>query len=229
MALALASAPRPVGGLYLLRQAKSVHPAVRNWTPKSPLGFAVLKALPYLPEDLRLELVDRISSSGVMSSSLRLKAIRRLRDYKQGRILRRDLVIEDYGVVGTRQVVDNGCGFIVDAFADSVELENMKYHGLGTGTTAEASNQTALITELTTEYTGNVRATGTTTEASQKVYETVATNTLDGTPGAALREHGIFSANASGVLLDRTLFDAITLSSGDGLQSTYDLTFSSGG
>jgi len=57
----------------------------------------------------------------------------------------------------------------------------------------------------------------------------VATNTLDGTPGAALREHGIFSASTSGVMLDRTLYSAITLSSGDALQSTYELTFSSGG
>ena len=105
----------------------------------------------------------------------------------------------------------------------------MKYHGLGTGSSSEAVGDTALGTELTSEYTGNVRATGTTAEgASANIYSTVATNTLDGTPGAALREHGIFSANSSGVLLDRTVYGAITLSSGDALQSTYQLTFTAG-
>lgn len=120
-------------------------------------------------------------------------------------------------------------GYIVDAFQNIVELENMKYHGLGTGSTAENQTDTALVTELTTEYTGNVRATGTTTETSANIYSTVATNTLDGTPGAALREHGIFSASTVGVLLDRSVYGAITLSSGDSLQSTYNLTLTAGG
>lgn len=133
------------------------------------------------------------------------------------------------GLAGTKVVTDVGVAYIVDAFQNSVELENMKYAGLGTGTTAEAAADTALVTELTTEYTGNVRATGTTTEgATANIYRTVATNTLDGTPGAALREHGVFSASTVGVLLDRTVYSAITLSSGDGLQSTYDLTLTAG-
>jgi len=133
------------------------------------------------------------------------------------------------GLVGLKVVTTVGVGFIVDAFQNLVELETEKYHGLGTGSTAEAAGDTALVTELMTEYTGNVRATGTTAEASATVYRTVATNTLDGTPGAALREHGLFSADAVGVLFDRTVYGAITLVSGDGLQSTYDGTFSAGG
>jgi hypothetical protein len=129
------------------------------------------------------------------------------------------------GLAGFRVVTDVGVGYIVDAWQNSVELENMKYHGLGTGSTAEAAGDTALVTELTTEYTGNVRATGSTTEgASANIFRTLGTNTLDGTPGAALREHGIFSASTVGVLLDRTVFAAITLSSGDSLASTYDHT-----
>lgn len=132
------------------------------------------------------------------------------------------------GLAGTRVVTTVGAGYIVDAFQNSVELENQKFHSLGTGSTAEAVGDTALVTELTTEYTGDVRATGTTTETSANIYRTVATNTLDGTPGAALREHGIHSASTAGVLLDRTVYAAITLSSGDGLQSTYDLTFTAG-
>ena len=147
------------------------------------------------------------------------------------KVLKANGQIVDYGMVGCRVVTTAGVNFIVDAFQNTVEVENLKYHGLGTGSTAEASGDTALVTELTTEYTGNVRATGTTTEgASANIYRTVATNTLDGTPGAALREHGVFdqAATGGGTLLDRTVFAAITLSSGDSLQTTYDLTFTAG-
>lgn len=139
----------------------------------------------------------------------------------------------DYGIASLRVVTTVGVGYIVDAFQNSVEMENQKFHALGTGTNAEASGDTALQTELTTEYTGNVRATGTTTEgASANIYRTVGTNTLDsGTP--AVTEHGILSqaATGGGVLLDRSVFSAINLvgANGDGLQTTYDLTFSAGG
>lgn len=135
------------------------------------------------------------------------------------------------GLASFRVVTTAGVNFIVDAFQNSTELENLKYHGIGTGSTAEAAGDTALVTELTTEYTGNVRATGSTTEgASANIYRTVGTNTLDGNPAGALREHGIFdqAATGGGTLLDRTVFAAITLSSGDSLQSTYDHTQTAG-
>ncbi len=137
--------------------------------------------------------------------------------------------ILDLGVVSCRVVTTTGCGFIVDAFQNLVELENMKYHGFGTGSNAEASANTALHTELTTEYaSNNVRPTGTTTEASATVYRTVATLSPDAT--VAITEHGIFdqASNAGGVLLDKSLFSAINLISGDSLATTYDLTFTAG-
>lgn len=145
-------------------------------------------------------------------------------------VLRADGTEIPMGLASLRVVTDTGVGFIVDAFQNSVELETMKYHGLGTGTTAESASQTALVTELSTQYSpDSTRATGTTTEASSNVYRTVGTNTLDGS--AAVTEHGIFSAATAGtgVLLDRSVFSALNLVSGDGLSTTYDLTFSSGG
>src|SRR5262245_60376473 len=73
----------------------------------------------------------------------------------------------DYGLASMRVVTDTGVGFIVDSFQNLTELENMKFHGLGTGGTAEAATQTALVTELTTAYNpDNTRATGTTAEAA---------------------------------------------------------------
>lgn len=137
----------------------------------------------------------------------------------------------DFGVVSMRVVTDVGVGFIVDAFQNLVELENMKFHGYGTGGTAEAASQTGLTTELTTQYVvDNTRPTGTTTEgASANIYRTVAT--LDPDADVAITEHGVFSAASGTVLLDRSLFSAINLvgATGDTLQTTYELTFTSGG
>lgn len=215
--------------LALARRDASIPDHIANWTPKSELGFTVVRALPFLPHDLRLELIDRISSVAVFESELRLRVLRGLGLAKAGLIDPRDVVEEDYGLVSKRVVTTVGAGFIIDAFQNIVEIENMKYHALGTGVTAEAVGDSALVTELTTEYTANVRATGTTTEFSPLVYQTVATNTLDsGAP--VIREHGVFSASAAGVLLDRSLFGAITLdgANGDGLTSDYRFTITAG-
>lgn len=138
---------------------------------------------------------------------------------------------EHYGLASLRVVTDTGVAFIVDAFQNLVELENMKYHGIGTGTTAESAAQTALVTELTTQLNpDSTRATGTLTEgATANVFRTVATNNVDAT--VAVTEHAPFSqaATGGGVMLDRSLFSAVNLSSGDGLQTQYDLTITSGG
>lgn len=219
------------GGLQIIRRDAWVPdglPArLRQWSPKSELGRIVRECLRYLPAEMAAELIERISASVVIESSLALIALRPL----TARGIAGPHRIEDYGIVSRRVVTTVGVGYIVDAFQNLVELENMKYHGLGTGGTAEASGDTALVTELTTEYVGNTRATGTTTEgASANIYRTVGTVTLDsGTP--AVTEHGVFSAASAGVLLDRSVFSAINLvgASGDALQSTYSLTLSAGG
>lgn len=147
------------------------------------------------------------------------------------KVIRANGSVEDYGLVSLRLVTTAGVNFIVDAFQNSVEVENLKFHGIGTGTNAEATGDTALQTELTTQYNpDNTRATGSTTEGgSANVYRTVGTNTVDAT--VAITEHGIFSqaATGGGTLLDRSVFSVLNLVSGDSLQSTYDCTFSAGG
>lgn len=139
--------------------------------------------------------------------------------------------IEDYGVLSRQVVTTAGVGFLVDAFQNTKELENLKYHGYGTGGTAEASGDTALVTELTTQYaTDNTRPTGTTTEgASANIYRSVGT--LDPDSAVAITEHGLFdqAANSGGTLWDRSLFSVINVSaSGDTLETTYDCTFAAG-
>lgn len=177
-----------------------------------------LLAKNHLSSDMMADLVERLSRSILLSSELN-----GLIRYNDGRE-------EWLGVIGNKVITNNGVGFLVDAWQNIVEMENMKYHSLGTGSTAENQTDSALVTELTTEYTGDVRATGSLTEgASANIFRTVGTNTLDGTPGAALREHGIHSASTAGVLWDRTVYAAITLSSGDAFQTTYDMTAAANG
>jgi hypothetical protein len=123
-------------------------------------------------------------------------------------------------------IVDAGENFLVDAWQNLVELENMKFHGIGTGAVAAAEANTALGTELTTQYNpDNTRATGSLTEgASPNIFRTVGTNTVDAT--AAVTEWGLLSqaATGGGVLFSRVVFASISLASGDSLQTTWDLT-----
>jgi hypothetical protein len=140
----------------------------------------------------------------------------------------------ELGLASLQVVTDNGMGFVVDAFENLVEPENMKFHGFGVGTNAENATDSALQTEETTQYNpDNTRPTGTLAEASQKVFQTVATYSPDsGTSPRPITEHGVFSqaATGGGVLLDRSVFSVVSLAtSADSLQATYQLTFNSGG
>lgn len=146
--------------------------------------------------------------------------------------LDRDGRQHDLGLASCRVVTTAGVNFIVDAFQGLVEPELMRYHGIGTGGATEAVGNTALTTELTTQYSvSNTRPTGTLGElsGSANVFETAATVTVSAS--VAITEHGIFSqaATGGGVLLDRTLFAAVNLANGESLQATYDLTFTAGG
>lgn len=138
--------------------------------------------------------------------------------------------ITDYGLASLRVVTTAGVGYMVDAFQNLTELENFKYHGIGTGTNAEASSDTALQTELTTQYNpDNTRATGTQGEgASANIYRTVGTITVDAS--ASITEHGVFSqaATGGGVLLDRSVFTSVGLAASDSLQVPYEMTIPAG-
>ncbi len=136
----------------------------------------------------------------------------------------------NYGVVSRRVVTNNGVGYIVDAWQNLTELENMKYHGCGTGTTAEAAGDSALVTESTTALNpDSTRATGTQTEPASNQLTSTGTVTFDAS--AAITEHGLFSqaATGGGVLFDRSVFSAINVVSGDSIQFAYTVSFTAGG
>lgn len=150
-------------------------------------------------------------------------------------VIHGDGTISPLGLASLRVVTTAGVNFIVDAFQNTTELENLKYHGFGVGTNAEAVGDTALQTEETTQYNpDSTRPTGSTTEgASANIYRTVATYSPDsGTSPRPITEHGILSqaATGGGTLLDRSVFSVVNLvTNADSLQATYDLTFANGG
>jgi hypothetical protein len=125
---------------------------------------------------------------------------------------------------------------LVDVFQSSAGGLSFYYHALGLSTAAEAVGDVALGNEMTTAgYGSAARTSGTlATGASPNIFETVGVVTVDsvtsGTP-MVIQEHGIFksSAVASTGLWDRHLTGTQTLSTGDALTITYDLTVSAGG
>lgn len=138
-------------------------------------------------------------------------------------IIRKDGTVIDLGCVGRRVVTTAGVNYMRDDFnaaAGSADITNFKYHGCGTGTTAEAITDTALVTETET------RVTGSQSGAVSKIYVTAAQFTFSAT--RAITEHGIFSASSSGTLWDRTVFSALNVVSGDTITFTYSLTIADG-
>jgi hypothetical protein len=197
----------------------------RAWNPKTGLGLAIRDCLDYLPAEMAADLIERVSKVVILSSSLR--AVKYRWDERLGL-----QVPEDYGLLGDKVITDAGVGFLVDAWQNLVEMETMKFHGVGTGTTAEAAGQTALVTESTTALNpDSTRATGSLTEGAANVFQTVGTLTFDAV--AATTEHGLFSqaATGGGVLWDRTMYSTSTINvaSGDSIQFTYSMTATSGG
>ena len=135
----------------------------------------------------------------------------------------------DYGCVEYRVVTTAFVTALATALHTQASPGNLFYHALGTGVVAAAVGDTGMGTELTTEYTGNVRATGTHTSAAG-VYESVGTNTIDEAGPFAITEHGVMGANTgASTLIDRHVFAAVNMSNGDSLVSTYQLTLTAGG
>lgn len=129
--------------------------------------------------------------------------------------------VTDYGLVSTKVVTTAGVNAMADAFKGTFVISDFKFHASGTGTVAEAVGDTALGTEAATRATGTQIA-----GAAANIYRTVGT--IDYTATLAITEHGVLSAATGGTLLDRSVFAAINVQSGDSIQFTYDLTLPAG-
>jgi hypothetical protein len=126
----------------------------------------------------------------------------------------------DRGLVSCEKITAAFRDYIVDALQDSATypMDSFKYHASGTGSTAEANTQTALVTEVAT------RSIGTQIEgASANIFRTVATITYSG--AFSIQEHAVLSAATVGTMMDRSVFSTISVTSGDSIQFTYEATF----
>ena len=132
--------------------------------------------------------------------------------------------------VRDKVVTDDFCEDIVDnLIAEGAPFGDYKYHHSGEGVGAENATDSALGTPRE-----NARDAGTQVEASSKVYESVATTTYTGT--YAITEHGLFNTAGAGgppvtggILMDRTKFAAINVVSGNQIEWTFTIAFTSGG
>lgn len=140
--------------------------------------------------------------------------------FLSARVIRASGEVVNLGVVSTKLITTAFRNYMVDSLQNSstYPMDAFSYHGCGTGTTAEANTQTALVTEV------GSRVDGTQTEgASANIYRSVATITPGGS--YAITEHGIFSASTSGTMMDRSVFSAINVGASDSIEFTYEATF----
>ena len=99
---------------------------------------------------------------------------------------------------------------------------NYKYIAIGTGATAEANTQTALVTEVETRVSGT--QTQQTTTTTNDTYRCVSTLSITGT--RALQESGIFDQLAAGGnMFCRGVYTTVNLSNGDSFQVTWNIQF----
>ena len=192
-----------------------------SYTQKVGLGWKLRNNLTwdYIKGWIANEVIAKITRKWfdllVFTSELRIK------QYKaDGRVI-------DYGVVSRRSITDEGVAMIVDDWqADAADITFLKYHGYGTGTVAATGADTNLGTAISTA----ARATGTQTQPSAKVLQSVCTPTFDA--ALSITEHGLFDTDVvSGddIMWDRHTFAVITTANGDSVEFTYSATLVSSG
>lgn len=117
-------------------------------------------------------------------------------------------------------IVDVGFDFIADAIGKGTSRPSvMAYIGLGTGTTAAATTQTALVTEIDRNAATYAHTAGT------KTFTFTATF-LAGDATGAITESGVFNAATGGTMLDRVVFPVVNKGADDSLTAVFTFTMS---
>jgi hypothetical protein len=135
------------------------------------------------------------------------------------RVMRADGRVGNLGLISVKKVTTAFADYIVDSLQDSTTspLDAFSYHAMGTDNTAESNTDTTLGTEVES------RTDGSQTEGSStNIYQTVGS--ISANSSHTITEHGIFSASSGGTLLDRSVFSGISVTSGDSIEFTYELT-----
>jgi len=114
-------------------------------------------------------------------------------------------------------VVTAGKNFVASRMKDTTKAA-MTHMAVGTGTTAAAASQTALVTEAD-------RNTLTSTTVTANAIAYVCTWAA-GDATAALTEAGIFNASSGGDMLCRTVFSVVNKAAADSMTITWTVTVS---
>lgn len=117
-------------------------------------------------------------------------------------------------------ILNAGFDFVADAIGKASDRPGVMSHtAVGTGTTAAAATQTALVTELARKAATYAHT------ANTKVF-TFVTTFGPGEATGAITEAGICNAASSGIFIDRVTFDVINKAADDTLQTTFQFTLS---
>ena len=114
-------------------------------------------------------------------------------------------------------VVDTGLAYIASRMKDATATA-MSHMAIGTGTTAAAAGNTALVTEADRN-----ALTSTTVTANAVAY---VASFAAGEGTGAITEAGILNANSSGTLLCRTVFSVVNKGASDSMTITWTVTIS---
>ena len=183
--------------------------------PGPGLGWKIRNVLrwPFLKGWLAVMfMVPLARAFGIMTAYGRLDAV----------LVKADGTRINFGLLGFRVVTTAFVNYVTDQLqTETSTFGDFKYHDAGVGTTAENASDTAIETT-----DGESRATGTQTESASNAYRSVGT--ISYTSTKAVTEHGLFNDSSAGTLMDRTVFSAINVDSGDSIQFTYTLTLTAG-
>jgi len=133
---------------------------------------------------------------------------------------------DDYRLQSVRKVTTEFTKFLADGLCNSAVaagLDNFIYHGVGDGSTAEASGDVAMVSSQGTRVAGSQ-----THGATSNIYRSL--KTFVASAAFTCIEHGLFDTltAADDKLLDRSIITSPpTLATGDEVEFTYELTISS--
>ena len=199
-----------MGGVVRIHTLTQMQKYIVNWEPVIA-SFPILKEFPDLSQGWDY-LVDMLMGAQGTRDLEMWNYIDKFRQSVGKRQRVRDRVM-------TTDFVD----FIVDQLqAEDSSFGDFKYHDSGTGVGAEDVGDSALGTT-----TGEARSVGTQVETDHDTYKSVATDTYAGT--FAITEHGLLNAASVGELMDRTVFSAINVVSGNQIEFTFEGSFTAGG
>jgi hypothetical protein len=122
-------------------------------------------------------------------------------------------------------ITNDGKAAVAGLVGNTGSITAFTYLAVGSGTTAEAATQTALVTEISASGLGRAAATvsRSTTTTTNDTLQFDKTWTASG--AVTVEEIGIFNAASVGTMLGRKLTTSKVLANGETLAATYKVIF----